>query len=77
VPHLSEEQTSKLNEALRVISTGIDGDEYFDGRALFLAQCVSMSGILSIPSLKPKDAEEIMKVCESLQRYLDRESTKP
>lgn len=71
VPYLSEEETSKLYEALRVISTGIDGDRYFGGQALFLNQCVNLSGILSIPSRKPEGTEEILRVCEVLQRHLD------
>jgi len=75
VPYLSEEQTSKLQEALRVISTGMDSDDYFSRRASYLCECVRATGILSIPSRKPKDTEEILSECHCLQRYLDGDSS--
>lgn len=76
VPYLSEDQITKLRDALRVISTRIDGDDYFNSRALYLNECVSITGILSTPSRKPEATEEILSVCQSLQHYLDRKSSK-
>ena len=62
VPYLSEDQTTKLQKALRVISTGMDGDNYFNGQALYLNDRVSITGILSIPSRKPEGTEEIVSI---------------
>ncbi len=75
VPYLAEEQTARLQEALRVISAGMEGDDYFNRRASYLSGCVRGTGILSIPSRKPKGTEEILSECQSLQRHLDRGSS--
>ena len=71
VPYLAEEQTTQLQEALRVILVGMEGDEYFNRRASYLASCVRGTGILAIPSRKPKGTEEVLKECQCLQRHLD------
>ena len=76
MPYLSEDQITKLQEALCVISTRMDGDDYFNGRALYLNECIYISGILSNPSRKPEGIEEILGVVESIQRYLDKGSPK-
>jgi hypothetical protein len=72
VPYLAEEQIGELKEALRVISEGMQGDDYFNRRASYLCDRVHMTGILSVPSRKPTDAEEILSECQWLQRHLDK-----
>lgn len=72
VPYLTQEQTEKLQGALRVISKGIKGDDFFNGHASYLHDSVLTCGILSIPSRPPNHTEVIMGDCERLQRYLDR-----
>ena len=72
VPYLSQEQTSKLRDALSIISKGIESDNFFNGRASYLRDSVLTCGILSLPSRQPHDTETIMGDCERLQQYLDR-----
>lgn len=75
VPYLTEDQTAELRNALGVISVGMEGDDYFNRRASYLHDCVRMSGILSVPSRKPKGTEEILGECQLLQRHLDRDNS--
>jgi hypothetical protein len=75
VPHLTEDQTAELQEALRVISVGSGGDDYFNRRASYLHGCVCGTGILSIPSRKPNGTEEILSECQRLQGHLDRDNS--
>jgi hypothetical protein len=50
VPHLSPDQTEKLQNALRINSTGRDGDDFFNRRAAYLCDCVLSCGVVSVPS---------------------------
>jgi hypothetical protein len=75
VPYLAEEQTTQLQDALRIISAEVAGDDYFNRRASYLAGCVRGTGILSVPSRKPKGTEEILSECQCLQRHLDSSSS--
>ena len=68
---LTATQLKELQEALTVLSAGLDGDASFSARATYINDCVLTSGILSIPYRKPRRTEGIMADCEQLQRQLD------
>lgn len=76
VPYLSQDETTKLQEALTFIRAGREGDDHFNSRASYIDDCVRTSGILSIPSRKPRSTEGLMAECERLQRYLDADNPK-
>jgi hypothetical protein len=65
------EHIDSLQDSLRVISQGLEGDEHFSRRTAYLCGRVRTSGVLSIPYSKPKGTEQIMKDCDELQRYLN------
>jgi len=70
VPNLDLMQISELTDALNTISSGLEGDAYFNKWAQHICGCLRTSGIISIPSRRPKGTEEILADCDRLQRHL-------
>lgn len=68
--YLTHEQTAKLKDALKVISAGKVGDDYFNRLASHITDGVLTSGILSTPSRNPEGTEQILNDCERLQQHL-------
>jgi hypothetical protein len=68
---LYEDKIAKIENALSIVSSRIDGDDYFNGMALRLSELLNISGILSTPSRKPEGVEEILSICQALVRHLD------
>lgn len=63
-------QLDELQEAMGALGEWPENDP-FKGRASHICMCVRSTGILSIPSRKPKGTEEILRDCQSLSKYLD------
>jgi hypothetical protein len=73
VPYLPPDQTERLRGALRIVSEGREGDDFFNHRANYMCECVLSCGVVSAPSRTPKGTQEILEDCQSLTRYLERQ----
>jgi len=68
---LNFKQQKELYLALNAIRDNWPENDSYNGKANWMYELVSMSGILSIPPRKPKDMEVIMQYCQLLLHYLD------